>query len=80
MVPVTDLAIHPTAIPGLLILDLPLHGDARGWFKENWQREKMAGSAEYVVQRRGGGDPWASCRAVGQVDWSGQGPHLWCVG
>ncbi|MEI2714277.1 MAG: hypothetical protein V9G04_13540 [Nocardioides sp.] len=21
--------------------DLPVHGDARGWFKENWQREKM---------------------------------------
>ena len=20
---------------------MPLHGDARGWFKENWQREKM---------------------------------------
>ena len=37
----TDLAVHTTAIPGLLVVDLPLHGDARGWFKENWQREKM---------------------------------------
>ena len=37
----TDLAVHATAIPGLLVVDLPLHGDARGWFKENWQREKM---------------------------------------
>ncbi|MGB2766948.1 MAG: sugar nucleotide-binding protein [Propionicimonas sp.] len=37
----SDLALHPTAIDGLLVLDLPLHGDARGWFKENWQREKM---------------------------------------
>ncbi|MGZ4452762.1 MAG: sugar nucleotide-binding protein [Nocardioides sp.] len=27
-------------IPGLVVLDIPLHGDARGWFKENWQREK----------------------------------------
>ena len=35
------LAVHETAIPGLLIVDLPLHGDARGWFKENWQRAKM---------------------------------------
>lgn len=35
------LAVNQTAIPGLLILDLPVHGDARGWFKENWQREKM---------------------------------------
>ncbi|BBY59787.1 sugar nucleotide-binding protein [Mycolicibacterium sarraceniae] len=30
-----------TAIPGLTIWDLPVHGDNRGWFKENWQREKM---------------------------------------
>lgn len=30
-----------TPIPGLLVFDLPVHGDARGWFKENWQREKM---------------------------------------
>ena len=35
------LAVHTTPIPGLLVLDLPLHGDSRGWFKENWQREKM---------------------------------------
>lgn len=37
----TELALRETAIPGLLILDLPLHSDARGWFKENWQRAKM---------------------------------------
>ena len=36
-----DLTVTTTAIPGLLVLDLPLHGDARGWFKENWQRAKM---------------------------------------
>ncbi|SDB79875.1 dTDP-4-dehydrorhamnose 3,5-epimerase [Raineyella antarctica] len=36
-----ELTVKRTAIPGLLVLDLPLHGDARGWFKENWQREKM---------------------------------------
>ncbi|WP_344298524.1 bifunctional dTDP-4-dehydrorhamnose 3,5-epimerase family protein/NAD(P)-dependent oxidoreductase [Sinomonas flava] len=35
------LAVHATAIPGLLLLDLPVHGDTRGWFKENWQRQKM---------------------------------------
>ena len=35
------LQVEQTAIPGLVILDLPVHGDARGWFKENWQREKM---------------------------------------
>ena len=30
-----------TPIPGLLVVRLELHEDARGWFKENWQREKM---------------------------------------
>ena len=36
------LAAHETPIPGVLVFDLPVHGDARGWFKENWQRAKMA--------------------------------------
>lgn len=36
-----QLAVSPTAIPGLLVVDLPVHGDNRGWFKENWQREKL---------------------------------------
>ncbi|WP_236968041.1 sugar nucleotide-binding protein [Microbacterium aurantiacum] len=35
------LTVTPTPIPGLVVVDLPVHGDARGWFKENWQREKM---------------------------------------
>ena len=35
------LAIRETTIPGMVLLDLPVHGDNRGWFKENWQREKM---------------------------------------
>ncbi|MFS0793209.1 sugar nucleotide-binding protein [Microbacterium sp. 1P10AE] len=37
-----ELTVSPTTIEGLLLLDLPVHGDNRGWFKENWQREKMA--------------------------------------
>ena len=36
-----QLTVATTDIPGLLLLDLPVHGDNRGWFKENWQREKM---------------------------------------
>jgi len=36
-----ELALHETNIPGLVWLDLPVHGDNRGWFKENWQQEKM---------------------------------------
>ncbi|TDT82511.1 dTDP-4-dehydrorhamnose 3,5-epimerase [Arthrobacter sp. AG258] len=35
------LAAHHTPIPGVVVYDLPVHGDNRGWFKENWQREKM---------------------------------------
>lgn len=35
------LSISETEIPGLLVLELPVHGDSRGWFKEFWQREKM---------------------------------------
>lgn len=35
------LAIRETTVPGVLLLDLPVYGDSRGWFKENWQREKM---------------------------------------
>ena len=35
------LKVTETNIPGLLVFDLPVHGDNRGWFKENWQRAKM---------------------------------------
>lgn len=36
-----ELKVERTPIPGLLVFDLPVHGDNRGWFKENWQRAKM---------------------------------------
>ncbi|WP_193609709.1 sugar nucleotide-binding protein [Nocardioides lijunqiniae] len=36
-----DLTIETTPIPGLLVVRLDLREDARGFFKENWQREKM---------------------------------------
>ena len=36
-----ELNLAETPIPGLFVVDLPVHGDSRGWFKENWQREKM---------------------------------------
>ena len=35
------LKVEETNIPGLLVVELSVHGDCRGWFKENWQREKM---------------------------------------
>ena len=36
-----ELKATQTNIPGLVVFDLPVHGDNRGWFKENWQRAKM---------------------------------------
>lgn len=35
------MQIKKTAIEGLLIVELDVHSDNRGWFKENWQRAKM---------------------------------------
>ncbi|GGI43533.1 dTDP-4-dehydrorhamnose 3,5-epimerase [Agromyces flavus] len=37
----TPIGVHETPIAGLLTVDLPLHGDSRGWFKEHWHRDKM---------------------------------------
>ena len=34
-------SLETTPIPGLVVLRLDVREDARGWFKENWQREKM---------------------------------------
>lgn len=36
-----QLAVNETVIPGFFEVDLVLHGDNRGWFKENYQRQKM---------------------------------------
>jgi dTDP-4-dehydrorhamnose reductase/dTDP-4-dehydrorhamnose 3,5-epimerase len=36
-----DLALEGTPIPDLQIVKLTVHGDARGWFKENWQLQKL---------------------------------------
>lgn len=36
-----ELSVDTTPIPGLYVIKLPVHGDDRGWFKENYQKEKM---------------------------------------
>jgi dTDP-4-dehydrorhamnose 3,5-epimerase len=38
---VSGLALHETTIPGLLRIELDVHGDERGWFKESYQRAKL---------------------------------------
>ncbi len=35
------LEVIETKIPGLLEINLPVHGDNRGWFKENYQAAKL---------------------------------------
>ncbi len=37
----SNLAVRETNIPGFYIVDLVVHGDNRGWFKENYQKAKM---------------------------------------
>ncbi|PID30865.1 dTDP-4-dehydrorhamnose 3,5-epimerase [Candidatus Saccharibacteria bacterium] len=35
------LSVTEADIPGMFVVKLPVHGDSRGWFKENYQKEKM---------------------------------------
>lgn len=37
----SGLKVTESPIPGLYVVDLVLHGDNRGWFKENYQKAKM---------------------------------------
>ncbi|HVC36232.1 MAG TPA: dTDP-4-dehydrorhamnose 3,5-epimerase [Candidatus Dormibacteraeota bacterium] len=36
-----QLRVNQTAIPGFYEIDLIVNGDNRGWFKENYQQQKM---------------------------------------
>ena len=36
-----ELKVTESPIPGLFEVDLVVHGDNRGWFKENYQKEKL---------------------------------------
>lgn len=36
-----ELKVTKTPIGGLFVINLAVHGDNRGWFKENYQKEKM---------------------------------------
>lgn len=37
----TELTVTESPIPGLFVINLAVHGDNRGWFKENYQKAKM---------------------------------------
>ena len=78
-----------TPIPGLIVWELPVHGDNRGWFKENWQREKMvaAGLPDFGPVQNNisfndavGHHPRHPRRAVGQVRLGGDRTDLRGVG
>lgn len=36
-----ELSVSESPISGLFVIKVPVYGDARGWFKENYQKEKM---------------------------------------
>uniref|UniRef100_UPI002804E9F7 bifunctional dTDP-4-dehydrorhamnose 3,5-epimerase family protein/NAD(P)-dependent oxidoreductase n=1 Tax=uncultured Corynebacterium sp. TaxID=159447 RepID=UPI002804E9F7 len=83
------MKVQSTAIEGLLIVQLDVHGDNRGWFKENWQREKMVAAglpdfqpvqnnvsfnAEKGVTRGLHAEPWDKLVSVA----SGRAFGAWC--
>lgn len=37
----SELSVTEASIPGMYVVKLPVHGDSRGWFKENYQKAKM---------------------------------------
>jgi len=37
----SDLSVREIDIPGFYVIDLVVNGDNRGWFKENYQKDKM---------------------------------------
>ena len=50
-----ELAVRKSeAIPGLLEFDIPVHGDNRGWFKENFQKRKNVATwfSRIILYRR----------------------------
>jgi len=66
-------AVRHTAIPGLLVVELDLHEDSRGWFKENWQRARMTelglpdfGPVQHSVAHNG---PVAVTRGIHAEPW-----------
>lgn len=84
-----ELASYQTPIEGLVVYDLPVHGDSRGWFKENWQREKMTNiglpdfgpvqnnvsfNAEKGVTRGLHAEPWDKFISIG----AGSVYGAWC--
>ncbi|MCC6099895.1 MAG: bifunctional dTDP-4-dehydrorhamnose 3,5-epimerase family protein/NAD(P)-dependent oxidoreductase [Olsenella sp.] len=75
-----DLRVTETGIAGLKVAELNVHGDSRGWFKENWQRAKMTAlgipdlhvvqnnisfNAERGVTRGVHAEPWDKFISVG---------------
>ncbi len=75
-----ELRVTETNIKGLKVVGLAVHGDSRGWFKENWQRAKMTAlgipdfrviqnnisfNAERGVTRGIHAEPWDKFISVG---------------
>ena len=37
----SEMKVSESPIEGLFVIDLVVHGDERGWFKENYQKQKL---------------------------------------
>ena len=46
------VSARATAIPGLFEFQLDVRGDNRGWFKENYQREKIIAALDAIHAER----------------------------
>ncbi|HSX29842.1 MAG TPA: dTDP-4-dehydrorhamnose 3,5-epimerase family protein [Candidatus Saccharimonadales bacterium] len=47
-----NVEARATSIPGLIEFKLDVRGDNRGWFKENYQREKLVAALENIDDPR----------------------------
>ena len=71
-----DLSVAETGIVGLKVVDLAVHGDSRGWFKENWQRAKMTALGIPDLRVVQNNISYNDSRALGQVHLRGARQRL----
>jgi dTDP-4-dehydrorhamnose 3,5-epimerase-like enzyme len=83
----SDLQVKEINIPGFYVINLVAHGDNRGWFKENYQKEKLEAlglpsfnivqnnisfNAEKGVARGLHAEPWEKYISVAKGESFGQ--------
>ena len=68
-------AVTATAIPGLMVVQLKLHEDARGWFKEGWHRAALAeaGLADTITWYQEHEDWWRPSKQATEAFYATKG-------